>query len=269
VTVTVTVTAPPRPATASLLGFGLVWLGGCHPVPLSLSRLLAWTNPVQRSPARPGLACPPNPCLPSPTTPPPSGSPRPRRRVLPLLSLLFSPSPVACRLVESRLQLLACRLRCASPDERRDIQTERGKGSLRPGPPPSIRPRISSVPTAVADTRLQVRSGESPPSPPLPAPQTPLPLNPARPLARSLGLLRRHPRGSSLPSVPLPPCFCFLPLAPSVHPTGPLEVRAPAQNLPPANPIPAPSLRLSTGPEPRPAPFQPRPSIWRAPPASK
>jgi hypothetical protein len=67
---------------------------------------------------------------------------------------------------------------------REDRQTERGKGSLRPDPPPSPSPRISSVPTAVADTRLQVRSGESPPSPLLPAPPQSRP--PARPLARSL-----------------------------------------------------------------------------------
>jgi hypothetical protein len=116
----------------------------------------------------------------------------------------------ALRVVESRCQLLACRLRCASPDERIDRQRgERDPSDQTHRRPPAPRSPPSPPPSPTHDSR----SGQVSLHHPL---LSPLPLNLARPLARplarSLGLLRRHPRRSSLPSVLLlPPAHSFRP----------------------------------------------------------
>jgi hypothetical protein len=85
------------------------------------------------------------------------------------LSYPSSPRPHLC-LASSRC--LPPPLRVVGREER---QTDRGEGFGHRRSFHAL-PLISSVSTVVADTRLQVRSGESPPFPPLPSPQTSLPL---------------------------------------------------------------------------------------------
>jgi hypothetical protein len=115
--------------------FGLVgWLPPCPSLSFSLVSLdqSSATKPGQ---ARPGLPTKPVPAEPNHSTtlwlssssatssPPSLSSSRPRLRV-----------------VESHRQLLACRLRCASPDERRDRQTDREGKGIPPTRPTAVHP---------------------------------------------------------------------------------------------------------------------------------